>query len=98
MKKPTRHPIIITGAQHIERLSDTQSRDDHDSGLTDNSIAFGFKSLTITKKGITRPLSKDDDKFIAYGATLEEARQTFWARWSIFCKRAFNRNYVPIYK
>lgn len=90
--------IIIQGIPFSENLSDSQPRDDHDSGNTDNTVAYGYKSLTITKDGITTPLSKDDDKFISHGATFEEARQTFWIRWSIFSKRAFGRTYIPIYK
>ena len=98
MKTRKKNPIIIQGKEHIERLSDAQSRDDRDSNNLDNTIAYGYKSLTITQNKITRSLSKDDDKFISYGATLEEARQTFWIRWSKFCKTAFNQSFTPIYK
>jgi hypothetical protein len=106
MKKEQRTPkasskkntIIIQGQEYIEHLSDSQSRDDRDSNNTDNTVAYGYKSLTITKQGITRPLSKNDDKFITFGASLEEARQEFWIRWSTFCKKAFGQQFTPIYK
>jgi len=92
MKTNQRNTIIITGTPYVERIADTQSRDDHDSGLTSTEYAFGYKDLTINGK----PLTKDEDKFIVYANDLSVARAEFWGRWQIFIKRAFNRNFVPI--
>jgi uncharacterized protein YifE (UPF0438 family) len=89
-------PIIITGEQYIERLADSQSRDDHDSNNESQEYAFGYKNLEITVNGNTSRISKDDDKFIAYGTSIQEAREEFWARWSKFVKRAYNRNFIKI--
>jgi len=107
MKKEQRTPkaskqaIIIEGQEYIERLSDSQSRDDCDSNNVDNTVAYGFKNLTLTqygKQSLNKTLSKDENKFIAFGANLDEARQEFWIRWNSFVKKAFGRSYLPIYK
>jgi len=89
-------PIIITGNQYIERLSDSQPRDDHETNNTSLEYAFGFKNLTITRNGITKPLSKDDDKFIVYAEDIATARSEFWSRWAQYVNKAFNRKFVPI--
>jgi hypothetical protein len=89
-------PIIITGEQYIERLADSQSRDDIESCNASLEYAFGYKNLTITVNGITKPLSKDDDKFIIYAEDIATARSEFWSRWAQYVNKAFNRKFVPI--
>ena len=99
MKTNSSKPITICGTQFIDRPDQSISRSTEESidYTPENLIAFGFKNLTITQNGTTKPLSRDDDKFIAYGPTLEEARATFWAPWSIFIKKAFKTNYLVIH-
>ena len=91
-------PIIITGKQYIERLADSQSRDDIESNNASLEYAFGYKNLQITQNGITKPLSKDDDKFIVYAENIATARSEFWARWAQYVNKAFNHKFVPILK
>ncbi len=100
MKTSSPIPIIITGTQVIERIDANRTTADRESSeySTENLVCFGYKSLEITIQGITTPLSKDDDKFICYAETLDEARSTFWARWSQYVSKRFNRSFVHILK
>lgn len=95
MKNTKANPLVITGTEYIERISDTASRGTQESVdyTPDNVIAYGYKSLTLNDM----PLSKDDDKFISYAHTLAEAKQEFWSRWQQYVTKRFNRKFVPIY-
>ena len=98
--KNKQQAIIVTGQQYIERPDTTTPRSCEESTdyVPENLVAFGFKNLQITVNGITKPISKDDDKFIVYSENLETARAEFWSRWQQFVRKAFNRTFVPIMK
>lgn len=92
--------IYATGTQVISREHCIASRTTEESidYIQDNTIAFGYRDITIHWNGIEKPISKSffEDKFLVYAPTLEEARAEFWARWSHFVKRAFNRDFLRI--
>ena len=55
-----------------------------------DTTIYGFKDVAfwLPSKQQWVP-AKDADKFLVTGSDFEEAKSTFWVKWSIYCKARF---------
>lgn len=77
---------VASGKLTIERHNDE-----------DSWITYGFEDLMLWDVNRQKHISLgSNDKFKVTAEDYETAKSEFWARWSIFTKRAFNLPYIKI--
>lgn len=66
-----------------------------------DTVTFGVRDLHVWLPNLQREINltlNAPDKFTVTAEDFETASSEFWARWKIFCSRAFKKSFIKIEK